>query len=180
MERRQKTNLDGCSDRQEMNETNVFIPNDLDLVDRSKPLEVIPQRALIHILLQPTDVDVPRRLGLDDRHPDLGRQRRRFPPPDPEFLTMERELLDRRVGVEGGSCRAVQERNEHARFFREKPDGFDRSEPDEVQEFVHRGIYKGGRAQLKTSLIEGKMERRTGRQVSDVDGSSSLVVGGGG
>lgn len=49
---------------------------------------------------------------------------------------MQGELLDGRVGVEGGGGGAVEERDEDAGFLGQEADVLDGTEPDEVEELV--------------------------------------------
>lgn len=119
-----------------MNESNVLVADDLDLVDGPKSAEVVSERLLGRLLLEVSNVDVPRRLVLVDRERDRLQHRRGLAPSDLELLAVQGELLDGRVGVEGGGGGAVEERDEHAGFLGQEADVLDGTEPDEVEELV--------------------------------------------
>ena len=149
-----------------MHKSNVLIPDNLDLINRSEPTQIIPQRRLGRLVVQPSEVNVPRRLvlsdGLNDRGGDVGR----FSPSDLEFLTVKSELLDRGVGVEGGCCGTVEEGDEDAGLLGKESNGFDGSETDEVEEFVDRGVWRRRRGiRIRGGNgTKGKEEKRTYRQ----------------
>ena len=65
---------------------------------------------------------------------------RRIAPPDAQFLAVQGDFLDRGVGVEGRSGRAVKEGDEDARLFGKKTDILDRAESNEMQEFINGSV----------------------------------------
>ena len=121
-----------------MDETNVLVPNYLDLINQTKPAEIIPQLLFGRVLIQTTEIHISTGVALLDRQSDLAWDGRRFSPADLQFLAMQRQFLDDRVGVELSSGRSVQERQEDTRFLRENSDRFKRTEVNEVEEFVNR------------------------------------------
>lgn len=102
-----RTNLGSDGNAQEMDKTDVLISDYLDLVDKTKAAQVIPQHLLGHVLVQSTKVHVPTRVALADSQCDLAWHRRRLPPTDLELLSVKSQLLDSSIRVECRSRGAV-------------------------------------------------------------------------
>ncbi len=100
-----------------MNETDVFVPNDLHLVDEPEPAKVVPQHFLCHALIQSSDVNVPACTILLNRSGNSTRNGTRLAPPNLELLSVKTKLFEARVGVESSGCRSVQEAEENAGLF---------------------------------------------------------------
>ena len=66
-----QTNLCRNGDIEEVDETNVLIPHDLNLVNQTEPAEVIPKLFLRRVLVQTPKVHVPASVALLDRQSDL-------------------------------------------------------------------------------------------------------------
>lgn len=92
---------------------------------------------------------------------------------------MESELFDRGVGVEGGGGRTVEEGDEDAGLLGEEPDGLDGSEADEIEELIDGRVCARSGVSSWTQSSGGE-RRQTRGKVSDVDRSTSLIVGSGG
>lgn len=54
---------------------------------------------------------------------------------------MQGEFLDGRIGMKSGGGGAIEEGNEDARLFGENANGFERTEANEVEEFVDGGVW---------------------------------------
>lgn len=121
-----------------MNETDILIPNDLDLIDQPKSAEIIPELLLCHALVETAKIHVPACIALADGKSHLGRNGRRLSPTNLKLLSVERQLLDRGVRVESSSGRAIQKGQKHARFFGEDADRFERPKVHEVEQLVDR------------------------------------------
>jgi hypothetical protein len=91
-----------------MNETNVLIPDYFHLVDESKPTEIVTQLLLSQIFVKPAKIHVSASIALADRECHLGRHRGRFTPPNLEFLSVQRQLLDGSIRVERSGGGTVQ------------------------------------------------------------------------
>lgn len=141
-----------------MNKTNVFVANDLDLINKAEATEIIPQHLFSHVLIETTEVNVTRGVALADRKENLARDRAGLTPPNFELLAVKRKFLHGRVGMEGRGGSAIEEGDEDAATFGKNADALDRAKADKVEEFIHRGV---------------------GGQVTDVYSPSSSIVGGG-
>lgn len=137
-----------------MDETDVLVPDDLDLVDKTETAQVVPQHLLGGVLVQTSQIHVPARVALADRQGDLARHGRGFAPTDLELLAVQGQLLDGCVCVERSGGSAIQEGEEDAGLLGEDSDGLERAEVDKAEE-----------------LVDGS----GGRQVSYVNGTSSGV-----
>lgn len=139
-----------------MDKADVLVPDDLDLIDRTEPAEVVSQRLLGDGLVEVAEVDVSRRAVLLDGQHDGRRDRARLAPPDLEFLAVELDLSHERVGVESGGGGRVDEGDEGAALLGEDFDVVDGTEADLAEELIDRGF---------------------GRKAADVDGSAGLDAG---
>ena len=84
-----RTNLRRDRDTEEMDETDVLIPHDLDLIDQPEPAEVIPQLLFSRVLIQPSKVHVPASIALLDRQRDLAGNRGGFSPTNLQLLSVQ-------------------------------------------------------------------------------------------
>jgi len=109
--------LHGSTDAQKVYETDTLVPYDLDLIDRSESRQIVSQFTLGQRVIQSTEIDVPGSFCHGDGLHNLRGNSRRFAPTDLELLTVQGELLHRRIGVEGGSSGSIQERDEDAGFL---------------------------------------------------------------
>jgi hypothetical protein len=100
-----------------MDESDVLIPDNFDLINRSEPRQLVSQILFGRRGREVPDKYVPRGLLLLDRLHDVGRQSRRLSPTDSELLPMQGQLLDAGVGVEARGGRAVKEGDEDAGLF---------------------------------------------------------------
>ena len=105
--KRDKTNLRGNRDTEEVDETNVLVPNDLDLIDQTEPAEIIPQLFFGRVLIQPAEIHVPAGIALLDRQRDLAGNWGGFSPTNLQLLSVEGQFLHDRVGIELSGGRGV-------------------------------------------------------------------------
>lgn len=152
-----KSYLGGDRDAQEVNEANVFVPDNLDLIDEAEARETVPKLLLGHRLVEPAEIDVPAGVALRHAKQNSSGNRARLAPSDLELLPVKRELLNVGICVEGGRGGTVEERDEDAGLFGENTDGLERTEMDEVKK-----------------LIDG----RVGWEISNVDGAAGGIVSG--
>jgi hypothetical protein len=134
-----ETNLGRNRNTQEVNKPNVLVPHNLDLINKTKAAQLVPQLLFSHALFESTEVDVPARIALADGERHLRRDRRRFAPANFELLTVQRQLFNSSIGVEGRGDSTVKEGKENARLFGENANGLQRTKVDEVQQLVNRG-----------------------------------------
>ena len=66
-----RTNLRRNRDTGEMDETNVLIPDNLDLINQPEPPEIIPQLFFSCVLVQPSKVHVLAGIALLNHQSDL-------------------------------------------------------------------------------------------------------------
>ena len=71
-----------------MDETNVLVPNNLDLINQTEPAEVVPQLFLGGGLIQAAKVHVSAGVALLDCQGDLAGNWGRLPPTNFQFLSM--------------------------------------------------------------------------------------------
>lgn len=154
-----------------MNKTNVLVPDDLDLVDKTEAAQVVPQHLLGSVLVQTTQIHVPARVALANRQGDLARHGRRLAPTDLELLAMQGQLLDGCVGVERSRGSAIQEGEEDARLLGEDTNGFERTEVDEAEELVDGG--GGG----KVSYVNGTSSGISGVEAVEAVKRAGIKVG---
>ena len=100
-----------------MNKANVLVPNDLDLINQTEPAEIVPQLFFGRVLIKSPEVHVSAGVALLNCQGDLARNRGRLSPADLQLLSVQRQFLDDRVGVELGGSRRVQEGQEDARLL---------------------------------------------------------------
>ena len=125
-----------------MNKPNVLVPHNLDLVNETKAAQLVPQLLFSHALFESTEVDVPARIALADGKRHLRRDRRRLAPANFELLTVQRQLFNSSIGVEGRGGSTVKEGEENARLFGKNADRLQRTKVDEIQQLVNRS--RGG------------------------------------
>jgi hypothetical protein len=142
-----------------VDESDVLVPDDFNLIDQSKPTQIVPKLLLRESIIQPPKVHIPAGIALRDRQRNLRRDRGRFAPADLELLPVQGKFLNRRVRVERSCNRPVEEGEKDAGFLGENADGFERAKVHEVEQ-----------------LVDGR-----GRgKVAHVDGAPCRVVGGDG
>jgi hypothetical protein len=107
---------------------NVFVPNDLDLIDESEATEIISQLLLRQVVVKTSYIDIPTRVALTDCQPDLSGDRRWFAPANFELLAVQRQFLDGRVCVKSGGSASVQEGQENTGFLWQHANGLQRAE----------------------------------------------------
>jgi len=71
-----------------VDETDVFVPDDLDLINQTEPAEVIPQLLFRRVLVQTAEVYVPAGVALLNCQSNLAGNRGRFSPTDLQFLSV--------------------------------------------------------------------------------------------
>lgn len=148
------THLHGCSNGQEVNETDVLVFDNLDLINHPVTAEQVFEVFFIHLFGNVADENVSCRLMLKDGLCDSRWYVRGLTPSDSEFLTVQRKFLDRCIRMEGGSCRAIEEGNEDAVLLGEKTNGFNGTKANKVKELICR---------------------RLGWQVTDIDGATGSI-----
>ena len=138
-----------------MDETNVLVPNDLYLINQTKPAEVVPQLFLGRVLVQTAKIHVSAGVALLNCQGDLAGNWGRFSPTDFQFLSMQRQLLDDRISVKLSRSRSIQEGQEDTRLLRQYSDRFEGAEVNEIEKFVNGS---------------------SGREVPDVNGAAGSGV----
>lgn len=119
-----------------MDKPNILVSHDFNLVDKTEPAQIVAELFLGHILVKSTDVYIPARIALLDAERNLAWHRAGFPPTNLQFLPMQRQLLDRCVGMEGCRGCTVEERQEHTGLLRQNADRLKRAEVDEIEELI--------------------------------------------
>ena len=150
--------LSSNRDAQEVNESDILVPNDLDLVNKTKTAQIIPELLLCHVFVEATKIDVATGIALTDGKRNLGGDRRRLTPTNLQLLSVEAEFLDCGVGMEGSCSARIQERQEDARLFGKDSNRLKGTEVHQVQK-----------------LVDGS----GGRKVSNVNGARSSCRSGG-
>lgn len=153
------THFHSRRDTQEVDETNVLISHNLDLVDRSKPAQLIPQILLICLRVQVTNKHISGRLTACNSRCNGRMYHGGLTPSDFQFLSVESKLLDASVSVEGGCGRPVEEGDEDTGLFRKETNSLNGAESNKVEKFIDGGL---------------------GRKVTDVHCSSCRVSSSGG
>jgi len=133
-------NLCGSGDGEEMDEADALVPDDLDLVDEAEAAKVVSQLCLSDVFIQTAEIDVARGIALLDSEKDRRRHGAGFSPAYLEFDTMQRYLLEGRIGVERSSGATLEEGNEGTRFLPENADGFNGAKLDKAEEFIDEGV----------------------------------------
>ena len=85
----ERTNLCRDRDAEEMDETDVLVPDDLDLINQAEPAEVIPQLFFSRVLVQPSEVHVPASVVLLNRQCDLAGNRGGPSPTNLQLLSVQ-------------------------------------------------------------------------------------------
>lgn len=131
-----RTHLRCGGNIQEVNETNVLIPDDFDLVDKTEAAQIIPKHLLRHSFVEASEIDVAAGVALLDALQNLAGNWACLAPTDLQFVAVKSDFLDGGVSVEcSGRC-AVEEGDEDAGLFGEDTNGLDWAEMDQVEELV--------------------------------------------
>lgn len=144
--------LDGIGNRQEVDETNGLLTDQLDGIDGSKLAQILTDLVLANVLRKVSKIDVPRGTRLLDRQGDGGWHWGRLAPSDLDILAPDSQLLQDGIRVEMGGRGAVQEGDEGAVLVGEETDGLDLSGTNVAQDLLGGGL---------------------GRDVSEVDGAGA-------
>ena len=82
------TYLGSGGDAQEMDKTDILVPNDLHLINQTKPAKIVAQLFLSHVLVQSTDINIAARVTLLDAQCNLTWYRGRLAPANLQLLAM--------------------------------------------------------------------------------------------
>jgi len=72
-----------------MNKSYVLIPDDLDLVNKTKAAELVAELLLCHTLVQAAEVDIPACIALADGKSNLSGNRGGLPPANLQLLAVQ-------------------------------------------------------------------------------------------
>lgn len=72
-----------------MNKSYVLVPNDLDLVNKTKATELVAELLLCHTLIQAAKVDIPACITLADSKSNLGGHRGWLSPSNLQLLAVQ-------------------------------------------------------------------------------------------
>ena len=133
-------NLCGGGDREEMDEADALVPDNLDLVDETEAAKIVTQLCFGNIFVQAAEIDVARGIALLDSEKDRRWHGAGFSPADLEFDTVQRYLLEGGIGVESSGGSTIEERNEGTRFLSENTDRFNGPKLDETEEFIDESV----------------------------------------
>jgi hypothetical protein len=97
-----------------VHKTDVFITDDLNLIDQAKAAEVVTELLLCRALIKSAEIDITACVALTDGQRDLAWHGRRLAPSNLELLAMEGKFFDRGIGMERGGSGAIEEREENA------------------------------------------------------------------
>jgi len=86
--KRDRSNLCRNGDTEEVDETDVLVPDDLDLINQAEPAEIIPQLFFSRVLVQTTEVYIPAGVALLNCQSDLAGNRGGFSPTDLQLLSV--------------------------------------------------------------------------------------------
>jgi hypothetical protein len=141
-----------------MDKSNVFVSDNLNLINQAESRQVVTQHFLGHRLIQSSEIDVSGCIALGNAKHHLRRNWTSLAPTDLEFLVVKRKFFDCRISMESGSGSSIQERDEHAGLLGKDTNRFQRAKMNQVEKFINRCV---------------------SRKVADVYGSSGLVVSSG-
>lgn len=151
------TNLRRNRDTEEVNKTDVFVPDDLDLINQTEPAEIVPQLFFGCILIQTAKVHVSACVALLNCQCDLTGDWGILSPTNLQLLSVQGQFLDDSVGIELGGSGSIQKGQENTGLLREHPDGFEGTKVNKVEKLVHGG---------------------GGGEIADVNGAAGYIVGG--
>ena len=103
------TNLCRNGDAKEVDEADVLIPDDLDLINQTEPAEIISQLFFGRVFIQTTEVHVPAGIALLNCQSDLAGNWGGLSPANLQLLSVQRQFLNNRIGIELGGYLGVQE-----------------------------------------------------------------------
>ena len=97
---------------QKVYKPDILVLDDLHLVDKPKPTHIVSELLLCRTLVQLTKVYISAHVALLDHQLHLHAHRGRLPPANLELLSVQRQLLNCRVGMEGSSSGCIKERHD--------------------------------------------------------------------
>lgn len=138
--RKLRDGLDGIGDRQEVDEGNVLLTDDLDSIDGTELAKVLPKLLLSDLLRQVAEVYIPRGTRLLNCEGNRRRHLRRLAPANFDVLTLDAELFQDGIRVEVSCGAGVQEGDEGAVLVGKQTDRLDLATAHVAQDFVGRSV----------------------------------------